>query len=291
MNNIIIVILLLIGTLNAQSTHSQLNFTTNKFNQIESNLTNLDVNVVTDLGISFPLDDRIKKYDKVIVRLYFKKMSEENSSFTKSTTAVLTLYPTSKTFEDNYGNVKEMKIHLISPKDGSHIALTSKDYYKSANAIAYKAVVHGYFENGIETTWSEYKKAYETKKVYAYSKEVYESSEFSFAPNQEAINRVNNQERFIEKSLEYDRIHKELQEYITPAYRLLAARCYNSCGTGIKEQRKTSRQDQNEESLDDLIALELKFLEIFKNKGAKDLHLQINKLSDYPEIKKVVFAF
>lgn len=274
-----------------QTTNAQITFTTDKFSKTETNLSDLDVSKVDDLGFTIPVNEKIKKYDKITVSVHYKKLEGDDESFKRSNNSLATYYPKSPAYLDNYSDKNKMKFYLISNDDGNIIKLTQEGYFTEVTPFAYKVVVDGYFSSGTETVWNDYREAFETKNIYTYSKEVYTSSEITFIQSQEAIDKVNASAQIQEQFEEYDRIHKELRSYIAPAYRILAARCYNSCANEIRTQKKKCQSDQDAESLKELIKLETKFLEIFNNKGAKNLHMKVNKLSDYEEIKKVVFEF
>lgn len=289
MKKIILSIVLLGSVISSKTACAQITFTTDKFSKTQTNLTDLEISKINDLGITFPIDDKINKYDKIVVTMYYKFLNNDAGNTDRYVSAVANYFPKQESFKDNYSS--KMKIYLVTNSSDNNPVLSSKENFESASPKEFQITVDGYFLDGTETIWNEYREAFETRNVYAYSKKIYESSKITFIPDQKEVDRVKNRELVRERYAVYSNLHEELMEYITPVQRILSARCYYPIEHDIAEQLKQSNSDQNVDGINELIELESKYMEIFKNKETKELLKKIDKMTDFEERKKAVLEF
>ncbi len=272
---------------------AQLTFTTDHFSKVQTNINDLDITQINDLGFTIPIDEKITKYDKIVVFIYFKNLDEDTENYTMASGYNEVYYPKKESFKDNYSS--KLKLYLIT--DGSdHSAdarqLISNEYFESSVPRAYIVTVDGYFLDGTETVWNEYKESFETKDIYVASKEVYRSPKITFIADQKSVDRVKNMELVRERYRAYNELHEEIVEYVTPIHRLISGRCYYPIKKDIEAQAKQGLKDLDVDSINEVIELESKYMEIFKDKKrTKELLKEIDKMTDFEERKKAVLEF
>jgi len=279
---------LFMGILIIKTSFGQLTFTTDKFNKVEASRS-FDSNTITDLGMKFPKSS-ISKYDKVIVQLLYRNDSDGMENFKQSSDCWFYYLPTGKQFKDNFEGKTNLEYYIIRPKGEEKTCFSSNNsYFESMDEHSYKVVVSGYFEKGTETVWDDRNDKFVTNTLYSYSKDIYTSDVFHFTSNEKVIaeqKAIEDQNKLYNS---YKDLNKDLKAYIMPAYRILAARCYNQAFKGIEAFKRSDKSGK--EIYETLVELETKYMEIFKAKKAKDLFIKISRLHDFEEIRKVVLEF
>lgn len=153
----------------------------------------------SDIGFSIPIDESIKKYDKIQIRFRRKEIGEMGpfKNVNGSDLGYMVYYPTSKAFKDSYEGKKTLEV-CIKPSTATTTSylflegdlctrLRNANYY---TASEYIVVVEGYFEKGTETYWDDYSESIKTRTLYDYSKDVHSTVPFSFVMTDEDMTKL-----------------------------------------------------------------------------------------------------
>ncbi len=179
----------LFGLLSTAFMFGQITLKTDNFTKTLTNLNAIPVCDTSNIGISIPLDDKLKKYDKFVVLLKMRKQGT-NESFRAINGVYFesyAYYPTSETFKDRYEGQKKIDICVKRSSSTKQRGLFLRTNFcgnlKSAESTIsyeYKVAIQGYFESGTESYWSDFSKSVKTRTLYKYSKDIYTSVPFSF---------------------------------------------------------------------------------------------------------------
>lgn len=157
---------------------SQITFWTDDFKTEVTNTEKMQFTDLNGFGMKFPINEDLKKYDRIEVGFFIKSENDEEFRRTRN----LVLEPKSPYFEDHYGGMTEFKSVLMASKDSSiKIGPIGSFSYKSkARGDTFYFRISASFLTGYEEVWSEHKGAFIKEPVYRFSKFWAESAPFSF---------------------------------------------------------------------------------------------------------------
>lgn len=224
MKTILLLSLFFLAGIYAQS---QIKFYEGDFKTPITNLKELDLHYEKCYGITIPLDAEFKKYDKIgIYMVYCVREDYEDSTGNYDKNAwhevnaanEYVYKPKSETFKDNYGTQKFLKLYLVKNEaftDYNHLFYGGwfREYF---HKYKFKIIVAGHFADGTYSEYDSYSGRLENKTRYSFSKNLYESNDFTFRAD-EAFIQEQKDKRLAEKKQNYTntlgRIVSDLKDY------------------------------------------------------------------------------
>lgn len=147
-------------------------------------------------GIRLLLNDKIKKYDKIVVSFVYRKKAEPEAEFESNSfyrfNEAFHLYPTSKDYKVRFEGEKHIDFYLYGNDETKLNRLISKSVYCNYYQHSYmtesefKIVIKGYLTTDSESYWDG--NTLKERDIYTYSKDIMESPVFTFSSGVPAEN-------------------------------------------------------------------------------------------------------